>query len=167
METKIILKNFSLLFVFCILMMFIESASGYKNNDTSHVKYNIVSHQNQTSDKIKIKIKDITFMATLYDNAAAAAFKSLLPISVNMSELNDNEKYVDLTRNLPTKSYKPATIQTGDLMIYGSSTLVLFYKTFPTSYNYTKLGRIDDVKRLASAVGSGNVTITFELNEQK
>ena len=80
-----------------------------------------------------------------------------------MVELNRNEKYADLPRNLPTNASNPGTIQTGDLMLYGASTLVLFYKTFPTSYSYTRLGRIDDVAGFAAALGSGNVTVIYEL----
>jgi hypothetical protein len=118
---------------------------------------------NPIGSKMKIKIGNSTFIATLYDNATATAFKSFLPLTVNMVELNGNEKYVDMPRSLPTNSSKPGTIQTGDLMLYGSSTLVLFYKTFSTSYSYTKIGRIDNVTGLATAVGSGNKTITFEL----
>ena len=87
----------------------------------------------------------------------------MLPMTINMSELNGNEKYFDLPVNLPTNASNPGTIQSGDLMIYGSNTLVLFYKTFSSSYGYTTLGRINDTKGLPSAVGSGSVTITYEL----
>ncbi|GGK78941.1 cyclophilin-like fold protein [Rufibacter glacialis] len=120
-------------------------------------------NNNPSGSLMKIKIGSNTFTATLHDNAAAAAFKARLPMTVDMRELNGNEKYFDLSASLPTNASNPGAIQTGDLMLYGSKTLVLFYKGFSTSYSYTRLGRINDPLGLAAAVGSGNVTITFEL----
>ncbi|WP_207632882.1 cyclophilin-like fold protein [Foetidibacter luteolus] len=40
------------------------------------------------------------------------------------------------------------TIETGDLMLYGSSTLVLFYKTFSSSHSYTTITRVEDLQAL-------------------
>jgi hypothetical protein len=117
------------------------------------------------TDRMKLKItvdKDI-FNATLYKNASATAFKEKLPITVNMKELNGNEKYFDLPYNLPTNALNPGSLQPGDLMLYGSNTLVLFYKSFSTPYSYTPLGRIDNTSGLAAALGIGNVTVSFEL----
>lgn len=115
------------------------------------------------SSKIRIKVGTSSFTATLSGNATVAAFKALLPITIEMIELNGNEKYFDLSSNVPTNSSKPSTIQIGDLMLYGASTLVLFYKSFSTPYSYTKLGCIEDATGLAAALGKGNVNVSFEL----
>jgi hypothetical protein len=113
--------------------------------------------------KLKIIIGANALTATLYKNESAAAFKEKLPMTISMKELNGNEKYFDLPDNLPANASNPATIQAGDLMLYGSNTLVLFYKTFSTSYNYTPLGSIDNPSALGAALGSGNITVKFEL----
>ena len=123
----------------------------------------VPDNPNPASNQMRIKIGSNTFTATLSDNATATAFKGMLPMTIKMSELNGNEKHVDLSANLPTNASNPGKIQSGDLMIYGSNTLVLFYKTFSTSYSYTRLGRINDTNGLAAAVGSGSVTVTYEL----
>ncbi len=116
---------------------------------------------NTDSMKLKITIGTYSFTATLYDNPTVVAFKTKLPMTVNMSELNGNEKYFDLPNNLPVNASNPGTIQAGDVMLYGSNTLVLFYKSFSTSYSYTPMGGIDDVSGLTAALGPGNVTVSF------
>ena len=117
--------------------------------------------------KLKITIDTAVFTATLQNNTAAIAFEKLLPMTITMSELNNNEKYYDLQGSLPVAATNPGTISNGDLMLYGSRTLVLFYESFSTSYNYTRLGKIDDTTGLISALGSGNVTIIFESEQKK
>jgi hypothetical protein len=131
-----------------------------KGNDT---KGNDIKGNDTKDNKMKIKIGSKIFHATLFDNATATAFRAMLPLTLNMDELNGNEKKHDFSKSLPTDSFNPKTINNGDLMLWGSNTLVLFYKTFSTQYPYTKLGRIDDPSELEAAVGSGNVTMTFEV----
>jgi len=121
------------------------------------------TNSNHTTTQMRIKIGSSNFTATLDDNPTAAAFKAMLPLTVDMQELNGNEKLHRLPNKLPTKPSNPGTIKNGDLMLYGATTVVLFYKSFPTSYSYTRLGRVNDPAGLASAVGSGNVMVTFEL----
>jgi hypothetical protein len=116
---------------------------------------------------IQIKVGNERFTATFEDNATANAFKAVLPMTIQMTELNGNEKYFRLSVNLPTNASTPQTIQTGDLMIYGQNTLVLFYKSFPTSYSYTRVGRINDTAGLAAALGSEEATVSYELQEKQ
>lgn len=111
---------------------------------------------------LTLEIGNSTFTATLEENATARAFTALLPLTLSMYELNNNEKYAYLDQSLPTQTSSPGTIQAGDLMLYGSSCVVLFYKSFSTSYNYTRIGRIVNASGLAAAVGSSHVTVSFD-----
>ena len=124
-------------------------------------------NKSTTGKQMTIKIGPKVFAATLADNATATAFKAMLPLTVNMDDLNDNEKVIRLPDNLPTDDSNPRRIEAGDLMIWSSRSLVLFYKTFPTSYSYTRLGRINDPAGLSAAVGAGSVTVTYELKPGK
>ena len=101
------------------------------------------------------------FAITLTDSPAARAFAALLPLTLDMSDLNSNEKHVSLPRALPANASRPGTIRNGDLMLYGTDTLVVFYLTFDSSYSYTRLGRVDDPAGLAQALGPRSVRIRF------
>ena len=121
--------------------------------------------ENSMGNTLTLRIGDETFTATLVDNPTASAFKALLPLSVSMSELNGNEKLFRLRASLPTQPSSPSSIQSGDVMLYGSNTLVLFYKSFATTYSYTRIGRIDDPAGLERALGPGSVTVTFAVRQ--
>ena len=150
-------------FVVVIMLSVASLFGGSVGCNRDHSATVVNNSSNTKGTKMKIKIGSKVFSATLFDNPTAAAFKARLPLTLNMDELNGNEKKYDFSESFPTNSSNPKTINNGDLMIWGGNTLVLFYKTFPTPYSYTRLGRINDPSRLESAVGAGSVTVTFEL----
>jgi hypothetical protein len=104
------------------------------------------------------------FAISLTDNAAARAFMAQLPLTLDMDELNGNEKHADLREALPAEASRPGTIRNGDVMLYGANTLVVFYATFNSSYSYTRLGRVDDPGGIAKALGPRGVRVAFSKN---
>lgn len=118
---------------------------------------------NMTS--ISITAGSSVFTAKLHDNETARDFAARLPMTLDMSELNGNEKFYNLPDSLPTDSESVGSINAGDLMLYGTDCLVLFYESFSTSYSYTRLGIIEDASGLAAALGSGSVEVTFAVGK--
>jgi hypothetical protein len=128
----------------------------------NNVLESVTQTPERMKDTINIIIGEKHFTAILESNAAAIEFKKMLPLTVSMKDLNSNEKFFDLPMSLPANAADPRTINSGDLMLWASNTLVLFYKTFNTSYSYTRLGRIENPNGIAEALGSGNVMVAFE-----
>ena len=85
--------------------------------------------------RIVITAGDDVFYATAEQNETARAFAARLPLTLGMSELNGNEKYCYLNESLPSSPVRVGQISAGDLMLYDSSCIVLFYESFSTSYS--------------------------------
>lgn len=96
--------------------------------------------------QIGILVGDQKFLATTEESETVGGFLTHLPLTVNMGDLNNNEKYMDLLQSLPQNASNPGTIQVGDLMLWGSRTLVMFYKSFSTSCPYTRLEKVANPK---------------------
>lgn len=111
--------------------------------------------------KITLTVNGKEFTAALEDGVTAEAFVKMLPMTLNMSELNGNEKYRYLDSSLSASPRHYGSIKSGDIMLYGDNCLVIFYESFQTIYSYTRIGRIIDVSGLEEALGTGDVTITF------
>jgi len=123
----------------------------------------IAASQKETS-RMWMTVGGQRFAIALDGTDAARAFVALVPMSIDMADLNANEKHGDLSRALPTNVIRPGTIHAGDLMLYGSKTLVVFYKTFESSYPYTRIGHIDRPAELAKALGGTNARLEFSAN---
>lgn len=139
-----------------------QKTSSTVKNESSAVQTDTQSGDDMRTLNIQVGSRDFT--AIIYDNATTKSLLERLPMTLDMSELNGNEKYYYLSDSLPTNSERVGNIHTGDLMLYGSDCLVLFYESFSTSYSYTRIGYIEDTEGLAKALGSGDVQVTFSIN---
>ena len=115
----------------------------------------------ESGTKVKIKVGSKSFNAVFYDNDTSKALLESMPMKLKMSELNGNEKYRYLNKDFPTNEKRVKRVKAGDIMLYGSDCLVVFYKSFNTSYEYTKVGRITNTKGLKKAAGKKSVTVTL------
>lgn len=164
------MKKHTLLYL--LLLGFLTSCASHEKT-TRHTNTNIspASSDNtsvemtETNTAISITINEQTFTGTLISSPTTSAFKKLLPLDMTMTELNGNEKYYHLPQKLPTNPESIQTIQAGDLMLFGSDTLVLFYEDFSTSYSYTPLGNIANPSDLKEALGRGDSPITITLTK--
>ena len=112
-----------------------------------------------------LTISGQTFFAELAETEAAQSFASLLPRTLQMSELNGNEKYAYLEETLPAKAERPGRIEAGDIMLYGNNCIVVFYESFGTSYSYTRIGKVKETAALKAALGKSGVSVTFTITD--
>ncbi len=109
--------------------------------------------------QINIQIGEKTFTATLEDNAAAKEFAQMMqsaPVSVEMRDYGGFEKVGSLGKSL-TSNDSQTTTSAGDIVLYNSDQIVIFYGS--NSWSYTRLGHIDGF----SDIGGGNITAVFSL----
>jgi hypothetical protein len=101
--------------------------------------------EDENSMQITITVGRQTFAAQLHDSKAARELRALLPLKINMKELNGNEKHGELPQNhLQKACFLLRKLTTGDILLWGNSTLVIFYQDFPTQYSYTDIGKISN-----------------------
>ena len=108
---------------------------------------------------IKITVGGNVVRADIETNETGKAFIAKLPLTLDMSELNGNEKYC-YGIALPRADRYFGTLAAGDLMLYSGNCVVLFYGA-AGGYSYTRIGRLQSVDGLADALGRGSVAVTF------
>jgi hypothetical protein len=134
------------------------------NNKEPAVNPNLTPNTSQQNDneeekvnKMYININEQKLEVNLEDNSTVSTLIKMLPLELSMDDLNNNEKYVYLDESLPTNTYSPKHIEAGDVMLFGDNCLVIFYESFDTTYDYSKIGHIDNMPKL----DSGNISVSF------
>ena len=115
--------------------------------------------------QMNVQVGGSTFTATLEENEAVDALVDMMeqgPVTIQMSDYSGFEKVGPLGTSLPT-SNQQTTTQAGDIVLYQGNQIVMFYGS--NSWSYTRLGHIDDLTGWEEAVGSGDVTVTFSLED--
>lgn len=81
-----------------------------------------------------------------------------------MQDYGDMEKVGSLGQDLPTND-EQITTEAGDLILYQGNSFVIYYA--PNSWNFTRLGKINDVtaEELWEILGESDVTVTLSLAE--
>lgn len=153
--------NFAILFYVLLTALGVSGcAHGAGQFENAPVNKIEGEHKMQT---LKININGQRFTAMLYDNAATQKLVQNLPVILNMKDLHGNEKYYYLDTSLPAKAQHIGKINAGDIMLFGSDCLVVFYESFNTSYSYTPIGKIENAAGLKKVVGRGSVKVEFSL----
>ena len=113
-------------------------------------------------DQYYIKLNGKEFEFEFKDTEVANQIKSKLPFTVKMTNLNGNEVYYQFSGESFTTNHKSVgTINMGDIYLYQSNYLVLFYKTFTTSYSYTEIGKLKDATGLDTIIGSSDIEVEW------
>ena len=144
-----------------IISLFMITGCNSKKQETSNIsdwQQEKKDDSNEVIKSMKAIINDTEYIIDLEDNETVRKIVSILPQELMMSELNGNEKYIYLDTTLPTNSSNPKRINVGDVMLYGDNCLVIFYKSFDTSYSYTIIGHIDNLPNL----GNDSISVKFE-----
>nr|WP_300369874.1 cyclophilin-like fold protein [Brachyspira sp.] len=103
----------------------------------------------------------------LNNNQKAKDFLYIIPLTININDLNNNEKYYNLRKNLTVKTKNICNIKTWDFMLYGNNCIVIFYEIFKTSYSYTRIGYIENANELREILEKESIEITFSINKKK
>lgn len=121
------------------------------NIDTELNQETSITNNNEKENKmakIYASLNNEKLEINLEENSTTSALVKLLPLDITMNDLNKNEKYAYLDESLPTNTYSPKYIEAGDVMLFGDNCLVVFYKSFDTSYSYSKIGHINNLPEL-------------------
>ena len=159
---------FVIIIIFAILGVIILKPNNKIENDENneYIKTDNIQNLNeeQSNLKIRLKINNKELTATLIDNSSSRGLLEKLeagPVTINAHDYSNFEKVGELGFSLP-RNDENYTTKPGDIILYQGNMLTIYYDT--NTWDFTKLGRIDDISQdeLKELLGEGDVVIVVE-----
>ena len=167
----------TIIFLISLIIISTLVACGKSNNssvqpttDEPSTTITTPSGDNQTTKedesanmKLTLKINDIEVDVIWTDNDSIRALKNLAKdgLTINMSKYGGFEQVGSIGSTLPSSDTR-ITTSPGDIVLYSSNQIVLFYDS--NTWSYTKLGHINLSKsELTDLLGDEDVVITIGL----
>lgn len=141
-----------------------ENLSEEKIQDVSTVEENtsqeVIEGKDAEEKTMKLYINDMEIPVIWENNDAVAELMTQVSngeISVQMSMYSDNEQVGSLGKNYPSKD-KKTTTHNGDIVLYNSSNIVVFYGS--NTWSYTRLGKMNlSESEITELLSRGDVTL--------
>lgn len=119
----------------------------------------------EMNNMIQLTVGENTILAELADNETARQLASLLQkgsVTMSASNYGGFEKVCALGTRLPSDDVQTTT-QPGDIMLYSSDQIVIFYGS--NSWAYTRLAKVADVDipRLKAILSGSETQVTIAL----
>ena len=166
-----------ILFIIGFFMLFSFSACGSNSNTITAPDDNLsdaILPKNQTpttepkededmNKTIELKIDNQIIDVIWLDNSSVNALKELAKdgLTINMSKYGGFEQVGSIGSTLPSSDIR-ITTNPGDIVLYSSNQIVIFYDS--NTWSYTKLGYINLSKsELTDLLGDEDVVITLNL----
>ena len=125
---------------------------------------NQTTKEDETANmKLTLKIDGIEIDVIWADNDSVKALKNLAKdgLTINMSKYGGFEQVGSIGSTLPSSDIR-ITTNPGDIFLYSSNQIVIFYDS--NTWSYTKLGHINLSKsELTDLLGDEDVVITLSL----
>ena len=165
--------------IFTLYFLLVLTSCGKSNNSPTQIttdepsttittptddKTTDTSKEDETANmKLTLKIDGIEVDVIWADNDSTKALKNLAKdgLTINMSKYGGFEQVGSIGSTLPSADTR-ITTNPGDIVLYSSNQIVLFYDS--NTWSYTKLGHINLSKsELTDLLGDEDVVITLNL----
>ncbi|OYQ67960.1 cyclophilin-like fold protein [Aerococcus sp. 1KP-2016] len=114
---------------------------------------------------VLLETTDRTYEAVFYENELTEILVDAMPFTIDLRDFMGQEKVGSIPIKLPSlKAQQVGTVEKGHLYLWANTDLVLFYKTFDTTYSYVNIGYFKNAKEVDALVSATEITVILRKN---